>query len=102
MQSDSVEAGKRYVIVDDLLATGGSLHAGCKLITDLKGIVVECLVVIELTALEVIIKIISPFSLYQSLLLHAPSLSINRFFFILPPSLSLIFFLPSFCLSLRV
>lgn len=44
--------GKRYLIVDDLLATGGTLAAACQLIQQGGGVVAECLVVIELTSLR--------------------------------------------------
>ncbi|XP_061216024.1 adenine phosphoribosyltransferase [Neopsephotus bourkii] len=48
IQSDAVEAGQKVVIVDDLLATGGTMFAACELMKRLKAEVLECLVVIEL------------------------------------------------------
>lgn len=52
MQSDSVKPGKRFLIVDDLLATGGSLKAATQLITEAGAEVVQCLIVIELLYLK--------------------------------------------------
>jgi adenine phosphoribosyltransferase len=51
MHEDSILAGERVLIVDDLLATGGTASAGVQLVTDHKGKVVECAFVIELEAL---------------------------------------------------
>lgn len=55
-----MKAGRRYLIVDDLLATGGTLAAACKLLQQGGGIVVECLIVIELLGLHGRDKISSP------------------------------------------
>lgn len=52
MQSDSIKPNQKVLIVDDLLATGGSLGAACKLIQEAGGVVVECLVVMELLGLK--------------------------------------------------
>lgn len=51
IQKDAIEIGKNILIVDDLLATGGSLLAGCRLIENLGGNVVGCLCLIELMGL---------------------------------------------------
>ncbi|NXE15533.1 APT phosphoribosyltransferase, partial [Lophotis ruficrista] len=52
IQSDAVEPGQKVVIVDDLLATGGTMCAACELMKRLKAEVLECLVVIELKLLN--------------------------------------------------
>lgn len=52
MQEDSLRAGQKILIVDDLLATGGSLKAACELIKAAGAIVDEVIVLIELTALN--------------------------------------------------
>ncbi|NWX23180.1 APT phosphoribosyltransferase, partial [Aegotheles bennettii] len=52
MQRDAVEPGQKVVIVDDLLATGGTMSAACELMRRLKAEVLECLVVIELKPLK--------------------------------------------------
>lgn len=44
-------AGSRVIIVDDLLATGGSAEACCKLVEKADGYVVGCLFLIELEEL---------------------------------------------------
>lgn len=48
---DAVSAGARVLIVDDLLATGGTIGAACKLIEQAGGSVVELAFVIELAFL---------------------------------------------------
>ena len=52
IQADAIEAGQRVVIVDDLLATGGTLEASIKLCQKVGGEVVGCTVVIELDFLS--------------------------------------------------
>ena len=49
---DAVTAGERVIIVDDLLATGGTLGACAKLVRSLGGDIAACLVVIELGFLK--------------------------------------------------
>ncbi|EFC50018.1 predicted protein [Naegleria gruberi] len=51
MHSDSLKAGQRVVIIDDLLATGGTLLASIKLVERLGAEVVELACIVELPAL---------------------------------------------------
>jgi adenine phosphoribosyltransferase len=48
MHVDAIEKGERVLLVDDLIATGGTAEAAVKLIEDMGGIVVECCFVIDL------------------------------------------------------
>lgn len=52
IHEDGVGKGQRVVIVDDLLATGGTAGATVKLVQDLGAIVQECAFVIELGFLD--------------------------------------------------
>ena len=52
MHTDAVAPGARVVVVDDLIATGGTIEAACKLVERQKGVVVECAFVIELKFLN--------------------------------------------------
>ncbi|KAK9972661.1 hypothetical protein ABG768_025950 [Culter alburnus] len=52
MQEDAVSAGQKILIIDDLLATGGTLYAACELIKQQKAEVLGCLVVVELKYLS--------------------------------------------------
>lgn len=45
---DGVGAGQRVLLVDDLLATGGTMQAGCKLIEKAGGVVAGCAFLVEL------------------------------------------------------
>jgi adenine phosphoribosyltransferase len=49
---DAIKKGERIVVVDDLLATGGTAEAGCKLVEELGGIVVKVLFLVELPDLN--------------------------------------------------
>ncbi|MEE2706894.1 MAG: adenine phosphoribosyltransferase [Planctomycetota bacterium] len=48
---DGVEAGQNVLLVDDLLATGGTMEACCRLIERTRANVVACAFVVELTSL---------------------------------------------------
>lgn len=48
IHTDAVKPGQRVLIVDDLLATGGTIQATCKLVEKLGGEVAGILVMIEL------------------------------------------------------
>lgn len=52
LQKDAFPKGARVLIVDDLLATGGTALAACKLVERAGGSVVGCAFVIELADLE--------------------------------------------------
>lgn len=52
MHRDAVSEGTRVVIVDDVLATGGTAHAKVELVEGLGGVVVGVLFVIELDFLH--------------------------------------------------
>jgi len=52
IQADAIEPGQRVVILDDLLATGGTLAASVKLIEKVGGKVVGAGCIIELTFLN--------------------------------------------------
>ena len=49
---DGVAAGERVVVIDDLIATGGTAAATAALVSRLGGTVVECAFVIELSFLN--------------------------------------------------
>ena len=51
LHTDAVSKGERVVLIDDLLATGGTAAAACSLVEELGGKVVKVLFVIELPAL---------------------------------------------------
>ncbi|XP_046389094.1 adenine phosphoribosyltransferase [Ischnura elegans] len=66
VQEDSIPAGKKVLIVDDLLATGGSLQAACELVKKVGAEVSECLVVMEIVDLKGRTRVPAPvFSLIQ-------------------------------------
>ncbi len=52
MHTDAVEPGQRVVVIDDLLATGGTAAASARLIERLGGVVAGFSFLIELTYLE--------------------------------------------------
>lgn len=52
MHKDAIKKGQKVLIVDDLLATGGTVEAACKLVEKLGGEVVGIAFVIELDALR--------------------------------------------------
>jgi len=52
MHEDAVHPGERILLVDDLLATGGTAGAACQLIGKMGGTVVECAFVVELEFLK--------------------------------------------------
>lgn len=52
MHKDAIQPGQKALIVDDLLATGGTVDATIKLIEKLGGVVAGCAFIIELTELN--------------------------------------------------
>ena len=52
MHADSIERGERVLIVDDLLATGGTCRAAIELVEQVGGTVAACAFLIELAFLE--------------------------------------------------
>ncbi|XP_041457230.1 adenine phosphoribosyltransferase-like [Lytechinus variegatus] len=61
MQKGAVKAGQKVLIVDDLIATGGTMHAACQLVRSMEAEVLECLVIIELIDLKGKEKLTAPF-----------------------------------------
>jgi len=48
LHTDAISEGQRVLVVDDLLATGGTAKATCQLVNQLRGEVVACCFVVEL------------------------------------------------------
>ena len=52
MHKDSIKPGQKVVIVDDLIATGGTIEAAAKLVEELGGTVVKVIFLMELEGLK--------------------------------------------------
>lgn len=52
IHKDALKTGQRILIIDDLIATGGTAAASCKLIEKLGGEIVECAFIIDLPELN--------------------------------------------------
>ena len=52
IHQDAIKKGERILIVDDLLATGGTISAVLKLVEQLEGEIVELAFLIELSFLN--------------------------------------------------
>jgi adenine phosphoribosyltransferase len=52
MHTDAVVPGTRVLLVDDVLATGGTMAAGCELVKKAGGVVAGCAFLIELSFLS--------------------------------------------------
>ncbi len=65
IHSDGIAAGQNVLLVDDLLATGGTMEACCKLVEKSGAKVAGCAFLIELGFLEGVkrLEAYSPFSL---------------------------------------
>ena len=48
IHTDAIQKGEKVLLVDDLIATGGTAEAACKLISKMGGEIVECCFVIDL------------------------------------------------------
>lgn len=48
IHSDALSAGQKVLIIDDLIATGGTLEAACKLVQRSRAVIVECAAIIDL------------------------------------------------------
>ena len=57
IHKDSIQKGDMVLIHDDVLATGGTASAACKLVEKLGGTIVQCNFLIEITFLEGVSKI---------------------------------------------
>jgi len=52
MHEDAITAGEKVVIIDDLIATGGTIEAAVKLVKKLGGDILECAFIVELPGLK--------------------------------------------------
>jgi adenine phosphoribosyltransferase len=52
MHVDAIHKGERVLVVDDLIATGGTISAAAKLVEKLGGEIVECVFIVELPDLK--------------------------------------------------
>jgi len=52
MHKDAIEPGEKVLVVDDLMATGGTMAAAVELVEKLGGEIVECAFVVELPDLK--------------------------------------------------
>ena len=52
IHKDAVKPGQKVVLVDDLIATGGTMEASCKLVEQLGGEVVKVIFLMELAGLK--------------------------------------------------
>lgn len=60
MQVDAIQKGQTCIVIDDLIATGGSAYAAGELISKLGGKTLEYLFIIELTFLKGVAKLDAP------------------------------------------
>ena len=67
VHKDAIEKGDQVLIIDDLIATGGTMGAACKLVEKLQGAVISCALVINLPELRGMEKIkkYNPFYLVE-------------------------------------
>jgi adenine phosphoribosyltransferase len=48
IHADAIKPGQKVLVIDDLIATGGTLQAACKLVQRLGAEVVECAAIVDL------------------------------------------------------
>lgn len=53
LQTESITKGSRVLIVDDVLVTGGTMGAAIKLLKSVEAVIVECLVIIDISEPQV-------------------------------------------------
>ncbi|KAG6895528.1 hypothetical protein C0992_000834 [Termitomyces sp. T32_za158] len=67
MQADAIQPGQTVIVIDDLIATGGSAKAAGELVAKQGGKTLEYLFIIELTFLKGVTKLDAPsYSIIQS------------------------------------
>ena len=52
MRDDAIKKGDKVLVVDDLIATGGTVSAAVRLVEKLGGEIIECAFLIELPDLK--------------------------------------------------
>jgi adenine phosphoribosyltransferase len=52
MHTDGISPGQRVLMIDDVLATGGTMAAGCQLVERAGGVIHGCAFLVELTFLK--------------------------------------------------
>jgi adenine phosphoribosyltransferase len=52
MHKDSIQPGQKVVLIDDLIATGGTIEAAAKLVESMGGEVVKMVFLMELAGLK--------------------------------------------------
>ena len=57
MHEDAIKPGEKVIVIDDLLATGGTAEAACKLVEELGGEVIKVVFLVELPTLNGRIKL---------------------------------------------
>mgnify|MGYP000014361479 CR=1 FL=1 len=66
MHEDAIKPGDKILIHDDVLATGGTAEAVCKMVESLGGQIVQCNFIIKLDFLEGAKKL-APHSIYAAI-----------------------------------